>query len=67
MANYATRLKHDFAGWTAWLLSSDLKLPSQMRLRESRKVVLYNGPLECRLFRFEMLAGSNRKPASNGA
>jgi putative N6-adenine-specific DNA methylase len=38
-----------------------------MRLRESRKVVLYNGPLECRLFRFEMLAGSNRKPASNGA
>jgi putative N6-adenine-specific DNA methylase len=33
-----------------------------MRLKESRKIVLYNGALECRLFRFDMVAGSMRKP-----
>jgi putative N6-adenine-specific DNA methylase len=31
-----------------------------MRLRESRRVPLWNGPIECRLFRFELVAGPNR-------
>ena len=29
--------------------------------QESRKTVLFNGPLECRFFRFDMVAGSNRR------
>ena len=48
---------------TAWLLSPDMKLPGQMRLKESRRVPMWNGPIECRLFRFDMVAGSN-KPAT---
>jgi putative N6-adenine-specific DNA methylase len=28
-------------------------------------VPLWNGPIECRLFRFEMVAGSARKPRSD--
>jgi putative N6-adenine-specific DNA methylase len=36
-----------------------------MHLQESRKTVLYNGPLECRFFRFSMVAGSYRpRPAA---
>ena len=35
-----------------------------MRLKESRKIVLFNGPLECRFFRFDMVAGSNRGKSS---
>ena len=31
-----------------------------MRLTPSRKIPLYNGALECRLFEFRMVAGSNR-------
>jgi 23S rRNA G2445 N2-methylase RlmL len=53
----ATHWKQHFVGWSAWVLTPDLKLPAKMRLKESRRVPLWNGPLECRLFRFEMQAG----------
>ncbi|MEO8836512.1 MAG: class I SAM-dependent RNA methyltransferase, partial [Caldimonas sp.] len=48
------------AGWTAWILSPDMRLPSAMRLKESRRVPMWNGPIECRLFRFDLVAGSAR-------
>jgi len=35
-------------------------LPKLMRLKPSRKIPLFNGPIECRLYLFEMVAGSNR-------
>ncbi len=57
MRDFAECLKGAFAGWDVWLLSSDRKLPGQLRLQESRKVVLFNGPLECRLFRFQLVSG----------
>ena len=50
------------AGWTAYVLSPDMKLPNAMRLKESRRVPMWNGPIECRLFRFDLIAGSARKP-----
>jgi len=53
----AAHWKRHYAGWTAWLLSPDMKLPGQMRLKESRRVPLWNGPIECRLFRFDLVAG----------
>lgn len=58
----AAHWKRAYAGWTAWVLSPDAKLPTIMRLKESRRVPLWNGPIECRLFRFDMVAGSARKP-----
>ena len=54
-------LKKKFAGWNAYFLTSDLRLPKLMRLAPSKKTPLYNGPLECRLFEIRMVAGSNRK------
>jgi putative N6-adenine-specific DNA methylase len=65
MANVGDRLKQAFSGWEAWFLTSDRSLPGQLRLRESRKTVLYNGPLECRFFRFELVAGEYRPRATN--
>jgi len=57
--------KKHYPGWTAWVLTPDLKLPGKMRLKESRRVPMWNGPLECRLFRFDMVQGSARsKPAA---
>jgi putative N6-adenine-specific DNA methylase len=47
-------------GWSAWVLSPDMKLPSAMRLKESRRVPMWNGPIECRLFRFDLVQGSMR-------
>jgi putative N6-adenine-specific DNA methylase len=56
----AAHWKRHYAGWTAWVLAPEMKLPSLMRLKESRRVPLWNGPIECRLFRFDMVAGSAR-------
>lgn len=57
----AAHWKRNYAGWTAWVLSPDAKLPGRMRLKESRRIPMWNGPLECRLFRFDMVAGSARR------
>jgi putative N6-adenine-specific DNA methylase len=56
-----TTLKQRFAGWTAFLFTADLGLPKLLRLKESRKTPFFNGALECRLFRFDMVAGFNRR------
>jgi putative N6-adenine-specific DNA methylase len=48
------------AGWTAYVLSPDMKLPGAMRLKEARRTPMWNGPIECRLFRFDLVAGSMR-------
>ena len=60
-AALASHWKRHYAGWSAWVLTPDLKLPSHMRLKESRRVPLWNGPIECRLFRFDVVAGSARE------
>ena len=66
-AQLATHWKRNYAGWTAWVLSPDAKLPSRMRLKESRRIPMWNGPIECRLFRFDMVAGSARRTDAAGS
>lgn len=56
-----TTLKQRFAGWTVFLFTADLTLPKLLRLKEARKTPFFNGALECRLFRFDMVAGYNRR------
>ena len=54
-------LKRNFAGWNCYLLTADMRMPKLMRLTPSKKTPLYNGAIECRLFEFKMVAGSNRR------
>jgi len=54
-------LKRRFAGWRCYLFTADLRLPKLIRLEPSRRTPLYNGALECRLYEFEIVAGSHRK------
>ncbi|OJU91810.1 MAG: RNA methyltransferase [Burkholderiales bacterium 66-5] len=58
----ASHWKRHYAGWQAWILSPDRELPGVMRLKATRRVPLFNGPIECRLLRFDMVAGSARGP-----
>jgi putative N6-adenine-specific DNA methylase len=60
----SSTLKQRFAGWTVYLFTADLSLPKMLRLKESRKTPFFNGALECRLFRFDMVAGFNRREAA---
>jgi putative N6-adenine-specific DNA methylase len=60
-STFGTTLKQRFAGWRVFLFSADLGLPKLLRLKEARKTPFFNGALECRLFRFDMVAGYNRR------
>ena len=66
----ASHWKKNYSGWSAWMLTPDLKLPGKMRLKESRRTPMWNGPIECRLFRFDMIKGAlkprGEQPAPGG-
>jgi putative N6-adenine-specific DNA methylase len=54
-------LKQRYAGWTAFFFSGDPRLPKLIGLRASRRMPLFNGALECRLYEYRMVAGSARQ------
>jgi putative N6-adenine-specific DNA methylase len=54
-------LKQRFAGWRACIFTADLRLPKLIGLKPARRIPLYNGALECRLYVFELVAGSLRR------
>ncbi|HLP98296.1 MAG TPA: THUMP domain-containing protein [Sideroxyarcus sp.] len=54
-------LKKKFGGWNAYLFTADLRIAKLMRLTPSKRTPLYNGAIECRLFEYKIVAGSNRK------
>ena len=56
----AHTLKQRFAGWHVALLAADLHWDRALRLKPRRRIVVFNGPIECRLMLFEMVAGSAR-------
>jgi putative N6-adenine-specific DNA methylase len=58
---FGDALKAKYAGWKAWVFTADMRLPKLIGLKPSRRIPLYNGALECRLYGFEIVAGSMRK------
>jgi putative N6-adenine-specific DNA methylase len=56
-------LKQRYEKWTACLFSGDLRLPKLIGLKPSKRTPLYNGAIECRLFRFEIVAGRPQRVA----
>lgn len=55
-------LKTRYAGYEAWIISSDLSALKSVGLKASRKIPLFNGPLECRFVKYELYKGSRRTP-----
>lgn len=58
---WAENLKRNYAGWKVNLITSDLELPSKLRLKPRRRYPVHNGALDCRLFVFEMVEKNYRK------
>jgi len=60
-AQLASHWKRHYPGWQAWILTPDRQLTGRMRLKATRRVPLWNGPIECRLLRFDLHGGSLRE------
>lgn len=54
-------LKQRFAGWTAGLFTGDLRLAKLIGLKAERRIPLWNGAIECRLFLFRLVEGAMRR------
>jgi putative N6-adenine-specific DNA methylase len=54
-------LKKKFCGWRVYLFSADMRLPKLIRLAASKRIPLFNGALECRLYEYKMVEGAMRK------
>lgn len=52
-------LKRRFQGWTAYVFTASLPLAKQIGLRPQERHVVYNGPLEGRLLRFNLWQGAS--------
>ncbi len=47
-------LKKKYKGFEAWIISSDMKALKFIGLHPSKKITVFNGPLECRFVRFTL-------------
>ncbi|NMG45754.1 class I SAM-dependent RNA methyltransferase [Aromatoleum toluvorans] len=64
---FGDALKKRWSGWRCYFLSADAALPKLIGLKASKRTPLFNGALECRVFEYKMIAGSNRrKPVEEG-
>lgn len=53
--------KQEFTGSSAWMISSNLTALKRVGLRHSRRIPLFNGPLECKFVNYQMYAGSKKQ------
>ncbi len=47
-------LKQRWRGWTAWILTGNLAAAKCIGLKATRRIPLWNGPLECRLLKYDL-------------
>jgi len=54
------RLKQEFPGFDAWIISANREAMKRVGLRRAEQHQLFNGPLECRLAKYELYTGSQK-------
>ena len=64
-AKIGTALKHQFAGATAWIISSNDAAMKCIGLKPTKKLRLLNGELDCQFNKYELFVGS-RKAGKGG-
>lgn len=59
-AEMGTALKHRYSGFTAWIISSNFDALKNIGLKTSRKITVFNGPLECKFQRYDLYTGTKK-------
>lgn len=54
LVQFGRHLKDRFDGWQMDILTADMGLAGQLRMKETKRTPLFNGAIECRLFRFQI-------------
>jgi putative N6-adenine-specific DNA methylase len=58
-------LKTNFQGYEAFIFTGNLEAAKAIGLKVSRRIPLFNGPIDCRLLKYELYRGSRRvQPAT---
>lgn len=55
------KLKQDYKGWWAWLISSNTQALKHIGLHPTKKRTLFNGPLECKFLGYELFQGKRKE------
>jgi len=58
-------LKTSYTGWNAWILSGNISAIKSIGLKTSRKLHLYNGPMEVKYHKFELYKGTRKVKGEN--
>jgi putative N6-adenine-specific DNA methylase len=53
-------LKSNFQGYDAYIFTGNLDAAKRVGLKASRRIPLFNGPIDCRLLKYELYQGSRR-------
>ena len=59
-AMIGSKLKHSFEGYSAWILSSNIKALKKIGLKPSEKHILLNGANECMLLKYDLYRGTRK-------
>ncbi len=59
-------LKQRCPGYTAYILVANKELSAKIGLKASRRIVFYNGNIECRLLKYELYKGTKQTPDNLG-
>ncbi|MCK9255313.1 MAG: class I SAM-dependent RNA methyltransferase [Bacteroidales bacterium] len=57
------KLKFEYTGFTAWIISSDLTAIKLIGMKPDKKLQLFNGNLDCRLHKYSIYKGSKKNKA----
>jgi putative N6-adenine-specific DNA methylase len=52
-------------GYTGYIFTGNLDLAKKVGLRTNRRILFYNGPIECRLLEYDLYEGSQKRTLQN--
>ncbi|NML66584.1 hypothetical protein HHL22_15355 [Hymenobacter sp. RP-2-7] len=55
-------LKTNFQGYEAYVFTGNLEAAKRIGLKATRRLPLFNGPIDCRLLKYELYGGTRRAP-----
>lgn len=61
--NIGDTLKNNYQGFDAFVFTGNLDAAKNIGLKAARRIPLFNGPIECRLLKYELYSGSRRQVA----